>query len=170
MFLQGSIGAPTQVPFASLPGGCWPVISEMTMASILIIDDQPCVRQIISEELILEGHRVRSLGDVELVGAHLQRFQTDIVLLDLFLDEFEGFGVCRDIKCRHPELPVVILTAYDSFEDDPRLCMADGYVVKSCDFTELKTKVFDILAQQPVPQKEILMQACLFDLPGSATP
>jgi len=152
-----------QVPFASLPGGCWPLIWEMTMASILIIDDQPCVRQIISEELILEGHQVRSLGDTELVREHLQCFQTDLVLLDLFLDGFKGFGVCRDIKWRYPELPVVILTAYDSFEDDPRLCMADGYVVKSCDFTGLKTKVFDILEHQPAPQKEISIQPCLFD-------
>jgi two-component system response regulator GlrR len=113
----------------------------MTMASILIIDDQSGVRQLISEELILEGHQVRSLGDAESVRGHLQRFRPDIVLLDLYLDGPEGFGVFEDIKCQHPELPVVILTAHDGFVNDPRLCMADGYVIKSFDFTELKATV-----------------------------
>lgn len=142
----------------------------MTVASILIIDDQSCVRQLISEELILEGHKVHGLSGAQLVREHLQCLQPDLVLLDLFLDGPEGFGVFQDIKWRHPELPIVILTAYDSFVDDPRLGMADGYVVKSCNFTKLKTKISDILGGRQVPQKEIAMQPCLFDLPASEIP
>jgi len=65
------------------------------------IDDQQCIRQLISEELILEGHQVCSLGDAESVREHLQLFQTDLVLLDLFLDGPDGFGVFEDIKYRH---------------------------------------------------------------------
>ena len=141
MLLQGFIGAPRQVPFASLPGGCWPLLGEMTMARILVVDDQSCVRQIISEELILEGHQVRSLGDAESVRGHLQRFRPDLVLLDLYLDGPEGFKVLEDIKCMYPEVPVVIVTAYDGFDGNPRLYQADGYVIKSFDFTELKAKV-----------------------------
>jgi DNA-binding NtrC family response regulator len=113
----------------------------MTMASILVVDDQSSVRQVISEELILEGYQVRSLGDSESVREHLQLFQPDLVLLDLYLDGFEGFKVLEDIKCMYPEVPVVILTAYDSFDGCARLYQADGYVVKSSDFTELKAKV-----------------------------
>jgi DNA-binding response OmpR family regulator len=113
----------------------------MTMASILVVDDQPCVRQIISEELILEGYQVRSLGDTESVREHLQLFRPDLVLLDLYLDGLEGFKVLEDIKCMYPEVPVVIVTAYDSFDGNARLYQADGYVVKSSDFTELKAKV-----------------------------
>jgi DNA-binding response OmpR family regulator len=131
------------------------------MASILIIDDQSCVRRVISEELALEGHQVHGLDDVGLVREHLQSFQTDLVLLDLFLDGLEGFDVYREIKSRHPTLPVVILTAYDSFADDPRLCMADGYVVKSCDFTELKTTISNILEQQSASREEIGVPLCL---------
>ncbi|MBW2170851.1 MAG: response regulator, partial [Deltaproteobacteria bacterium] len=60
------------------------------MASILIIDDQSGVRQLISEELILEGHQVRSLGDTKSAREHLQRSRPDLVLLDLYLDGPEG--------------------------------------------------------------------------------
>ena len=45
------------------------------MASILIVDDQQCVRELLSEELILEGYRVPGVGDVESVSGHL-RFST----------------------------------------------------------------------------------------------
>jgi DNA-binding NtrC family response regulator len=133
----------------------------MIMANILIIDDQSCVRRVVSEELIFEGHQVHGLGKAASVREHLQGSQPDLVLLDLFLDGFEGFAVCRDIKCQNPELPVVILTAYDSFQDDPRLSMADGYVVKSCDFTKLKTMIFKVLEEPTAPREEMATQQCL---------
>ena len=133
------------------------------MANILIVDDQSCVRQLISEELIFEGHQVHGLGKAESVREHLQGFQPDLVLLDLFLNGFQGFEVCREIKCQNPELPVVILTAYDGLQDDPRLRMADGYVVKSCNFTELKTMIFNVLEEQPAPRKEIPIRQSLSD-------
>lgn len=61
------------------------------MANTLMVDDQSRVRQLISEELIFEGHQVHGLGKAESVREHLQGFQPDVVLLDLFLDGFEGF-------------------------------------------------------------------------------
>ena len=147
VFLQGAIGAPRQMPFASLPGGCWLLILEMTMANILVIDDQPYVRQLISEELILEGHQVHGLSNAELVREYLQISQPDLILLDLYLDGPEGFMVLEDIKFRNPELPVIIVTAYDGFIGDPRLQKADGYVVKSVDLTDLKRKIRQVLGQ-----------------------
>lgn len=161
VLLQRSIGAPGRGPVVPLPGAYSPLTREMTMANILIIDDQSCVRQLISEELVLEGHQVHSLGKAELVREHLQAFQPDLVLLDLFLDGFEGFAVCRDIKCQNPELPVVILTAYDGYQDDPRLWMADGYVVKSCNFTELKTVILNVLEGQPARRNDFAVPLCL---------
>lgn len=41
------------------------------MANILIVDDQPCVRELLSEELILEGYRVHAAGDAESIREHL---------------------------------------------------------------------------------------------------
>jgi DNA-binding NtrC family response regulator len=118
------------------------------MAKILIIDDQQCVRELISEELMFESYRVHSLGDAKSVSGHLRFSQPDLVLLDLYLDEADGFRVLHDIKGKYPQMPVIIYTAYDSYREDPRVSQADGYVIKSTMLDELKEKIADILAQQ----------------------
>jgi two-component system response regulator (stage 0 sporulation protein F) len=118
------------------------------MAKILIIDDQQCIRELISEELISEGYRVHSLGDAKSVKVNLRFSKPDLVLLDLCLDEADGFGVLHDIKGQYPKIPVIIYTAYDSYREDSRLSQSDGYVIKSTMIDELKEKIADILAQQ----------------------
>jgi DNA-binding NtrC family response regulator len=118
------------------------------MQEILIIDDQQCIRELISEELISEGYRVHSLGDAKSVKVNLRFSKPDLVLLDLYLDEADGFGVLHDIKGEYPKIPVIIYTAYDSYREDPSVSRADGYVIKSMAFDELKEKIADVLAQQ----------------------
>jgi CheY-like chemotaxis protein len=63
------------------------------------------------------------------------------VLLDLYLNGFEGWDLLRDTKKLAPKLPVLIITAYDNYRDEPRASLADGYIVK--DF-----KIFDTLKQR----------------------
>ena len=116
------------------------------MANILIVDDQPYVRELLSEELAHEGYGIESVGDAQSIWGHLKDSRPDVVLLDLYLDGFEGCDVLRDIKSKEPNLPVLILSAYDSFEEDPRLSQADGYVIKSfVALDKLKQKIADVL-------------------------
>lgn len=115
------------------------------MERILIVDDQACVRKVVSEELFHEGYGVESVGDAESLRECLGASRPDLVLLDLYLDGPSGFNLLADIKKEYPQLPVVIFTAYDSYRDDPRLSQADGYVVKSILLDELKEKVSDLL-------------------------
>lgn len=121
------------------------------MAKILIVDDQPCVRQLLSEELISEGYRVTTAGDGESVMGHLRFSRPDLVVLDLYLDEADGFEVFHEIKREEPDLPVIIFTAYDSYRDDPRLSQADGYVIKSMALDELKGRIKELLRQKVSP-------------------
>lgn len=122
------------------------------MANILVVDDQPYVGEILSEELAYEGHQFSSAGDVDSVRRHLENSRTDLVLLDLYLEGFEGWNVLQTIKREDPNLPVLILSAYDTFSEDPRLSNADGYVVKSfSDFNKLKQSIADILQRKRVP-------------------
>lgn len=118
------------------------------MANILIVDDQICVREFLTEELIVEGHQVHSVGDAESVREYFLISQPDLVLLDLYLEGPEGFGLFEDIKRQYPSLPVIIVTAYDSFVDDPRVSDADGYVIKSIHSDKLKQKIAQVLNQQ----------------------
>ena len=125
------------------------------MAKILIVDDQPCIRELLSEELICEGYRVAAVGDAESVRGHLRSSQPDLVLLDLYLDGPDEFGLFRDIKRQYPHLRVIIFTAYDSYVDDPRLSEADRYVIKSSDLNELKQKIADVLTPEPPPRARV---------------
>jgi DNA-binding NtrC family response regulator len=118
------------------------------MANILIVDDQTCVRQLLSEELILEGHRVHDVGDAQSVRGHLRFSQPDLVLLALYLDGAEGFSLFEDIKRRYPGLPIIIFTAYDSYREDPRLSQADAYMIKSSFLHELKGIIAHVLRQK----------------------
>jgi DNA-binding NtrC family response regulator len=125
------------------------------MPKILIVDDQQCVRELLSEELMCEGYRVESVGDAESVTGHLRFSRPDLVLLDLYLDGPDGWEVLQDIKRQDPYLPVIIFTAYDSFVHDPRLSQADGYVIKSIHLDELKQKIAEILGRKSVLQGKV---------------
>jgi two-component system response regulator (stage 0 sporulation protein F) len=121
------------------------------VARILIVDDQPYMKDLFSGELVYEGHHVEHVADAESVRSCMGRFQPDIVLLDLYLKGFDGWEVLHNIKQQNPHLPVLIVTAYDSFIDDPRVSQADEYIVKS--FTHLdkiKEKIHSALFHQSV--------------------
>lgn len=116
------------------------------MEKIMVIDDQPNLQELLSLELIDEGFKVVSVTHAQSVSRCLNESKPDLVLLDLYLEGFQGWDVLKDIKAQYPGLPVIIVTAYDDFADDPRLSEADGYVLK--DFVtldRLKEKIGQIL-------------------------
>ena len=117
-----------------------------TMAKILVVDDQSCVRELLSLELTLAGYVVAGAADARSAKKRLLASRPDLVVLDLYLDEPDGFELLEDIKRQDPDMPVIIFTAYDTFRDDPRMSKADGYVVKSLDFAELKQRIAEGLS------------------------
>ena len=119
------------------------------MRSILIVDDQPHMQELLSEELKDMGCEVESVDDVESVRRCFEDSSPDLVLLDLYLKGFDGWEVLQDIKRWHPRVPVLIVTAYDTFRNDPRASQADGYVVKSfAHLDKLKQAIADALASK----------------------
>jgi len=116
------------------------------MPSILVLDDQPYMQELCCHVLMKEGYQVVSSSNVESVRGCLEDSMPDLVLLEISLHGFEGWDVLHDIKTKYPHLPVLIVTAYDSFVDDPRVSQADGYVVKDFVHVErLKEKVTQVL-------------------------
>jgi CheY-like chemotaxis protein len=115
------------------------------MPTILIVDDQSCIRDLISEHLVDDGYQVESAGDAESAKALARSSRPDLVLLDLHLGGPDGWEVLRDVKREAPRLPVIVFTAYDNFQEDPRLSKADGYVIKSTNLEKLKDTIADVL-------------------------
>jgi two-component system response regulator (stage 0 sporulation protein F) len=127
--------------------GAKPSSRRKNMADILLVDDQPYIADLLSEELADEGHHLTCVADADYLMSYLEETRPDLVLLDLYLNGFEGWDLLDKIKKREPSLPVLILSAYDSFTDDPRLAAADGYVIKDINTDQLKQKIHENLTK-----------------------
>ena len=112
------------------------------MAKILIVDDLKWVRDYYSLELRHDGHVVSSASDI---GTALMAFQTDkpeLVVMDLMLGEEVGWDLLREIKQISPATPVLIMSAFERYRQDPRLDPADGYLLKNIEMLDdLKQRI-----------------------------
>ena len=125
------------------------------MANILIIDDQEWIVDLCREGLFGTRHRISATDNIEFVRENIFSFKPDLVLLNLYLKYgFYVWDVLRDIKMQDPDLPVLIVTAYDKYLFDSRLSQAEGYVIKShfvCD--ELKQKIVTLMNKSSSPRR-----------------
>lgn len=77
----------------------------------------------------------------------------DIVLLDIKLKNESGLDLLQKIVKERHEMPVILCTAFSFYKDDFSAWLADGYVVKSSDLTELKDEIKRILDRDASPTK-----------------
>ncbi|MBI3746045.1 MAG: response regulator transcription factor [Chloroflexi bacterium] len=109
---------------------------------ILVVEDEPTLRETLSEALEADGFRVTAAADGR---AALDRFRSDrpdLVLLDLMLPEISGIDVCRIIRAESP-VPIIMLTARGS-EVDKVVGLelgADDYVTKPFSLRELSARI-----------------------------
>ncbi|MGQ9748541.1 sigma-54-dependent transcriptional regulator [Desulfosoma sp.] len=86
------------------------------MAEILIVDDDPQLRQSFGKILRTEGHSVRMAGSGEAGLAAVQERVPDLVVLDVRLSGMSGLETFKAIKAVDPKLPVIVMTAYGTTE------------------------------------------------------
>jgi DNA-binding response OmpR family regulator len=116
------------------------------MATVLVVDDEPIVREVVVRYLSHEGHRTLEAGDGESARAEIERSELDLVVLDVMLPGTDGLELCRWIRSRS-ELPVIMLTARG--EEADRIVGlelgADDYVTKPFSPRELAARVRSVL-------------------------
>lgn len=101
--------------------------------TILVMEDQQVLREIMKEYLMDEGYEVLEAGDGSQGLALFQEHEVHLIILDIMLPELDGWSVCRRIR-KVSNVPILMLTAR-SDEDDTLLGFelgADDYVVKPC--------------------------------------
>ena len=124
----------------------------MAIGRVLVVDDEPEVGAAIRDLLIETAYVVK----IALRGAEALRladvFQPDVVLLDLNMPEMSGLEVLARLRQRHPQLPVIVVTANDDL-DIAKKTLAQGafdYVMKP--FTlELVERVVGAALGRPGP-------------------
>src|ERR1700746_4144404 len=86
--------------------------------SILVVDDESDLREMLTRSFSREGHRVASVGDGRSAIDRASTDHFDIILLDVALGPGpDGYEVCRTLRARRHVAPIIMLTALDSEED-----------------------------------------------------
>jgi DNA-binding response OmpR family regulator len=112
---------------------------------VVVVEDEPTLRQALEETLRAEGFVVAGFADYE-ASASVLAFAPDVVLLDVMLPHGDGFELARELRSRR-ELPVIFLTARDALDD--RLAGfaagAEDYLIKPFAMEELLARIRVVL-------------------------
>ncbi len=114
--------------------------------SVLIVDDDPHIRQLLAFALAKGGFETREAGDGEAALAAIAAAAPDLVILDINMPRMDGLGVCRRIRAAG-QLPILFLSSRDD-EIDRVLGIelgADDYVVKPFSPREVTARAAAIL-------------------------
>ena len=124
----------------------------MAAPKILVVDDEPTVREVVAQYLVRDGYVVRELDRGDLVDAAVAQFQPDLIVLDIMLPGASGLDFLR--RSGTDRVPVILLTARVE-ESDRVLGLelgADDYISKPFSPRELVARVRTVLRRaQPAP-------------------
>ena len=116
--------------------------------TVLVIDDDDSVRELVADVLASQGHRVMTAcGGRE----GLERFeagQFDLVITDLGMPDITGWDVVRGVRARRPETPVVLVTGWGEVVETPADVRVDGLISKPFDVAKLTAAVSEALARR----------------------
>lgn len=115
------------------------------MKTILIVDDEKNLSRLYEKELTKEGYNVILAGSGGEALDKLETSSPDLVVLDIRMPGMDGIEVLGKILGKNNRLPVIINTAYSSYQNNYMSWAADAYLIKSSDLTELKAKIRDLL-------------------------
>ncbi|WP_043635049.1 response regulator transcription factor [Nonomuraea candida] len=130
-------------------------------ARVLVVDDEPNIRALLSQTLRLVSFEVRTAETGAEAVTAARDFKPDIVVLDVMLEDFDGFEVARRLGER---VPVLFLTARDRVEDRVRglTLGADDYVAKPFSLEEVVLRIRAILRRSRArPEPDVLSYADL---------
>ncbi|EEG78994.1 response regulator transcription factor [Dethiobacter alkaliphilus] len=114
---------------------------------ILVVDDEPKIRRIVEQSLRKDAYRVVHACDGLEALQKLETEHPDLLVLDLMMPEMDGFEVCKAMRNRGDNTPVIILTAKDELEDKAFgfNLGVDDYVTKPFSPSELALRVKAVL-------------------------
>src|SRR5207248_969794 len=116
--------------------------------SILVVDDESDLREMLTRSFSREGHRVLAVPDGRSAIDRATTDHFDIMLLDVALGAGpDGYEVCRSLRARRNVVPIIMLTALDS-EADAVLGLeagADDYVSKPFGLAEPRSRIRAVL-------------------------
>jgi two-component system alkaline phosphatase synthesis response regulator PhoP len=126
------------------------------MPRILIVDDEPEIVRGLEDNLRFEGYQTCAATDGETALALAAREAPDLILLDLMMPRVSGWEVCRSLRARGIDVPIIMLTARGAESDRVRGLElgADDYLAKPFSLRELLARVRAVL-RRPGPRHKV---------------
>jgi DNA-binding response OmpR family regulator len=123
----------------------------MTSPSILIVEDEPALLRGLMDNFRSHGYHVRTASDGSLGLAAALDEPPDLLLLDIMLPKLNGYEICRRLRERKLDMPIIMLTAKGQEEEIVQGLElgADDYVTKPFSIRELLARVKALLRRRP---------------------
>ena len=115
------------------------------MNTILVVEDDRNLLKLYSAELQTEGYRVLLANNGNEAARCVSREAPDLIVMDIRMPEKDGLDAMAEILHDHGRIPIILNSAYSSYQDDFLTWAADAYVIKSADLEPLKHKIREIL-------------------------
>ena len=131
--------------------------------SVLVIDDEPDLRESLETLLAGEGYAVESAATAEAGLRRLDRKPYDLVLLDVMLPDRSGLDVLREIRASDSSLAVLMITAYGSVENavEAMRVGATNYITKPWDNERLLAEIATLVRQQRLAEENRALKQTL---------
>ena len=126
--------------------------------TILVVEDEYKITRFIQRGLEMEHYTVDVAYDGEEALNKLGVNDYDLIILDLMLPKKDGIEVCKEIRDRKIDAPVIMLTARDTIEDRIKGLDqgADDYIVKPFAFGELLARIRALLRREKTVKRSVL--------------
>ena len=125
---------------------------------VLVVEDSRRLAGIVKRGLLEEGYAVDNAYDGEEAEYMAESTPFDLIVLDIMLPKKDGISVCRDLRAKKVNTPILMLTAKDSVEDKVTGLDsgADDYLVKPFAFSELLARLRALLRREVLPKVQKL--------------
>lgn len=163
---QKNVGQKNNLCF-SVPYFCLRCFGQNKVMSkrILLVEDEPGLVLTLSDRLASEGYEVQSARDGEAGLARASADGFDAIILDVMLPKKNGFDVCRDLRQRGVNTPILMLTARGQVVDKVvgLKLGADDYLTKPFEMMELLARVEALLRRAPAAPEVASADTYQFD-------
>lgn len=126
-----------------------------TKASILVVDDDASIRELLHEHLSRVGYDIHTAEDGDQMRERLKTYSVDLIVLDVMMPGDDGFTLCREVR-EHSRVPIIMLTA-SSDETDRVVGLeigADDYLAKPFSARELQARIKALLRRAQFARAE----------------